>query len=168
MSEQLKNELAKDLGFYDTVQKEGWGGIRAKDAGNMVKRAIQLAEQAAAKQTAVQPQHAANVQTGGFAQPVQASPVRPSAYAPLTQPVQRAVTPSRPVIQAQPHAGQSYAAAADPAYRETAGFGQQTLRERAGRQPGPGRYDHAGAHGVQPASYMQQPQFARTTSEYQH
>jgi small acid-soluble spore protein F (minor alpha/beta-type SASP) len=49
MSEQLKNELAKDLGFYDTVQQEGWGGIRAKDAGNMVKRAIQLAEQAAAK-----------------------------------------------------------------------------------------------------------------------
>lgn len=45
MSEQFKYELAKDLGFYDTVQREGWGGIRAKDAGNMVKRAIQLAEQ---------------------------------------------------------------------------------------------------------------------------
>lgn len=45
MSEQFKNELARDLGFYDTVAKEGWGGIRAKDAGNMVKRAIQLAEQ---------------------------------------------------------------------------------------------------------------------------
>ena len=50
MSEQLKNELAKDLGIYDTVQREGWGGIKAKDAGNMVKRAIQMAEQAAAKQ----------------------------------------------------------------------------------------------------------------------
>ncbi|RRJ63046.1 small, acid-soluble spore protein, alpha/beta type [Paenibacillus oralis] len=50
MSEDLKVELAKDLGFYDTVKQEGWGGIRAKDAGNMVKRAIQLAEQAAAKQ----------------------------------------------------------------------------------------------------------------------
>lgn len=49
MSEELKNELAKDLGFYDTVQQEGWGGIRAKDAGNMVKRAIQLAEKAAAR-----------------------------------------------------------------------------------------------------------------------
>lgn len=44
MSEGLKEELAKDLGFYDVVQKEGWGGIRAKDAGNMVKRAIELAE----------------------------------------------------------------------------------------------------------------------------
>lgn len=45
MSEGLKEELAKELGFYDVVQKEGWGGIRAKDAGNMVKRAIELAEQ---------------------------------------------------------------------------------------------------------------------------
>ncbi|MBO9131295.1 small, acid-soluble spore protein, alpha/beta type [Bacillus sp. 165] len=45
MSEHFKEELAKELGFYDVVQKEGWGGIRAKDAGNMVKRAIQIAEQ---------------------------------------------------------------------------------------------------------------------------
>lgn len=50
MSENLKVELAKDLGFYDTVQQEGWGGIKAKDAGNMVKRAIEFAEKAAAKQ----------------------------------------------------------------------------------------------------------------------
>ncbi|MCP3742327.1 small, acid-soluble spore protein, alpha/beta type [Rossellomorea sp. BNER] len=45
MSDQFKEELAKDLGFYDVVQQEGWGGIRSRDAGNMVKRAIQLAEQ---------------------------------------------------------------------------------------------------------------------------
>ncbi|GAE31738.1 small, acid-soluble spore protein, alpha/beta type [Alkalihalobacillus hemicellulosilyticus] len=45
MSDQFKEELAKELGFYDTVQKEGWGGIRARDAGNMVKRAIEIAEQ---------------------------------------------------------------------------------------------------------------------------
>ncbi|CAG9623073.1 small, acid-soluble spore protein, alpha/beta type [Sutcliffiella rhizosphaerae] len=44
MSHQLKEELAKELGFYDVVQNEGWGGIKAKDAGNMVKRAIELAE----------------------------------------------------------------------------------------------------------------------------
>ncbi|WP_210367670.1 small, acid-soluble spore protein, alpha/beta type [Bacillus sp. REN3] len=44
MSDQLKVELAKELGFYDVVQNEGWGGIKAKDAGNMVKRAIELAE----------------------------------------------------------------------------------------------------------------------------
>ncbi|WP_223703301.1 small, acid-soluble spore protein, alpha/beta type [Sutcliffiella deserti] len=45
MSYQLKEELAKELGFYDVVQQEGWGAIRAKDAGNMVKKAIELAEQ---------------------------------------------------------------------------------------------------------------------------
>ncbi len=44
MSDQLKEEIAKELGFYDTVQKEGWGGIKARDAGNMVKRAIEMAE----------------------------------------------------------------------------------------------------------------------------
>ncbi|ALA40062.1 protein sspF [Paenibacillus peoriae] len=51
MSEELKYELAKDLGFYDTVKEEGWGGIKAKDAGNMVKRAIQLAELAASRKS---------------------------------------------------------------------------------------------------------------------
>lgn len=45
MSSQFKEELAKELGFYDVVQREGWGGIRAKDAGNMVKRAIELASE---------------------------------------------------------------------------------------------------------------------------
>ena len=44
MSDELKVELAKELGFYDVVQKEGWGGIKARDAGNMVKRAIEMAE----------------------------------------------------------------------------------------------------------------------------
>jgi len=45
MSDELKVEIAKELGFYDTVQEEGWGGIKARDAGNMVKRAIEMAEQ---------------------------------------------------------------------------------------------------------------------------
>jgi small acid-soluble spore protein F (minor alpha/beta-type SASP) len=45
MSEEMKVELAKELGFYDVVQREGWGGIRARDAGNMVKRAIEIAEE---------------------------------------------------------------------------------------------------------------------------
>jgi small acid-soluble spore protein F (minor alpha/beta-type SASP) len=45
MSDGFKEELAKELGFYDVVQKEGWGGIRARDAGNMVKRAIEMAQQ---------------------------------------------------------------------------------------------------------------------------
>lgn len=46
MSEELKVEIAKELGFYDTVQKEGWGGIKARDAGNMVRRAIEKANEA--------------------------------------------------------------------------------------------------------------------------
>lgn len=50
MSEQFKMELAKDLGFYDTVQQEGWGGIKSKDAGNMVKRAIEIAQQNISRQ----------------------------------------------------------------------------------------------------------------------
>jgi len=45
MSDQMKVELAKELGFYDVVQDEGWGGIKARDAGNMVKRAIEIAQQ---------------------------------------------------------------------------------------------------------------------------
>jgi small acid-soluble spore protein F (minor alpha/beta-type SASP) len=50
MSEPFKLELARELGFYDTVAKEGWGGIRARDAGNMVKHAIAIAEQALLQQ----------------------------------------------------------------------------------------------------------------------
>jgi small acid-soluble spore protein F (minor alpha/beta-type SASP) len=50
MSEAFKEELAKELGFYDTVQQEGWGGIRARDAGNMVKKAIEIAERGLANQ----------------------------------------------------------------------------------------------------------------------
>ncbi|MBP1970349.1 small acid-soluble spore protein F (minor alpha/beta-type SASP) [Virgibacillus natechei] len=45
MSDHMKEEIAKELGFYDTVQQEGWGGIKSRDAGNMVKRAIEMAEQ---------------------------------------------------------------------------------------------------------------------------
>ena len=45
MSESFKYELAKDLGFYDVVKREGWGGITTRDAGNMVKRAVQIAEE---------------------------------------------------------------------------------------------------------------------------
>lgn len=51
MSEELKNELAKELGFYDTVQRDGWGGITTRDAGNMVKRAIEIAEQTLVKES---------------------------------------------------------------------------------------------------------------------
>ncbi|APH06731.1 small, acid-soluble spore protein, alpha/beta type [Bacillus weihaiensis] len=51
MSENFKYELAKDLGFYETVKNEGWGAIKSRDAGNMVKRAIELAELQLSKNT---------------------------------------------------------------------------------------------------------------------
>ncbi|KZZ86519.1 MULTISPECIES: small, acid-soluble spore protein, alpha/beta type [Bacillaceae] len=51
MTESFKYELAKDLGFYDTVMKEGWGGIRSRDAGNMTKRAVELAQEHMASHT---------------------------------------------------------------------------------------------------------------------
>jgi small acid-soluble spore protein F (minor alpha/beta-type SASP) len=50
MSDAFKYELAKELGFYDTVKQEGWGSITTRDAGNMVKRAIEIAEQALSEQ----------------------------------------------------------------------------------------------------------------------
>jgi len=49
MSDQFKYELAKELGFYSTLQREGWGGITTRDAGNMVKRAIEIAEESLAQ-----------------------------------------------------------------------------------------------------------------------
>jgi len=44
MSDQLKYELAKELGVYDTVMREGWGSVTSRDCGNLVKLAIQRAE----------------------------------------------------------------------------------------------------------------------------
>ena len=50
MSSRLKEEIAKELGFYDVVEREGWGGIKSRDAGNMVKRAIEMAQEGLAQQ----------------------------------------------------------------------------------------------------------------------
>lgn len=44
MSEELKMELAKELGVYDIVQREGWGSVPSRDCGNLVTAAIRLAE----------------------------------------------------------------------------------------------------------------------------
>lgn len=44
-SEQLKEEIAKELGVYDVVEREGNGGMKARDAGNMVKRAVNMAKE---------------------------------------------------------------------------------------------------------------------------
>lgn len=44
MSDNLKEEIAKGLGVYDTVKTEGWGGVSAKNCGNIVAKAIEMAE----------------------------------------------------------------------------------------------------------------------------
>ena len=33
--EQLKVELAKELGLWETVKKEGWSGLSAEDSGRL-------------------------------------------------------------------------------------------------------------------------------------
>jgi small acid-soluble spore protein F (minor alpha/beta-type SASP) len=43
MSENLKQEIANELGVYDTVKNEGWGAVSSRDCGNMVKKAIEIA-----------------------------------------------------------------------------------------------------------------------------
>lgn len=43
MSEGLKQEIAKELGVYDTVRNNGWGDVSSKNCGNMVKKAIEIA-----------------------------------------------------------------------------------------------------------------------------
>ena len=44
MSEALKYEIAKELGVYDTVKSEGWGAVSSRDCGNIVTKAIEIAE----------------------------------------------------------------------------------------------------------------------------
>ncbi|HHU62799.1 MAG TPA: small, acid-soluble spore protein, alpha/beta type [Clostridiales bacterium] len=44
MSEQLKTELAKELGVYNIVSSQGWGEVSSRNCGNMVKKAIEMAE----------------------------------------------------------------------------------------------------------------------------
>lgn len=46
MSEVLKEEIAKELGVYDIVKESGWGAVSSRDCGNMVTRAIEIAEKA--------------------------------------------------------------------------------------------------------------------------
>lgn len=43
MSEHLKEEIAKELGVYNTVRNDGWGAVSSRNCGNMVKKAIEMA-----------------------------------------------------------------------------------------------------------------------------
>lgn len=44
MSDELKYELAKELGVYNTVMTEGWGSVSSRNCGNLVRLAIEKAE----------------------------------------------------------------------------------------------------------------------------
>ena len=44
MSDKLKEEIAKELGVYDEVKKEGgWSNVSSKTCGNIVTKAIEIA-----------------------------------------------------------------------------------------------------------------------------
>lgn len=44
MSENLKEEIAKELGVYEQVKRDGgWENVSSKDCGNIVTKAIEIA-----------------------------------------------------------------------------------------------------------------------------
>ena len=44
ISKNLKEEIAKELGVYEQVQKDGgWGNVPSKKCGNIVTKAIEIA-----------------------------------------------------------------------------------------------------------------------------
>ncbi|HBQ63859.1 MAG TPA: small, acid-soluble spore protein, alpha/beta type [Clostridiales bacterium] len=43
ITESLRTEIAKELGVYDQVAREGWGSVSSRDCGNIVKKAIEIA-----------------------------------------------------------------------------------------------------------------------------
>jgi len=45
MSEELKYEIAAELGILDKVMREGWGNVASRQCGNLVKKAIERANQ---------------------------------------------------------------------------------------------------------------------------
>jgi len=50
MSENLKEEIAKELGVYNQVKKDnGWGNVSSKVCGNIVTKAIEIANRQVSK-----------------------------------------------------------------------------------------------------------------------
>ena len=48
MSENLKEEIARELGVYDQVKNDGgWENVTSKTCGNMVTKAIEIANRSA-------------------------------------------------------------------------------------------------------------------------
>ena len=48
ISENLREEIAKELGVYDQVKKDGgsWENVSSKDCGNIASKAIEIANRA--------------------------------------------------------------------------------------------------------------------------
>jgi len=44
MSDKLKYEIARELGVDHIVSTQGWGAVSSRDCGNIVKKAIEIAE----------------------------------------------------------------------------------------------------------------------------
>ncbi len=44
MSDNLKYEIARELGVDGIVKSEGWGAVSSRDCGNIVRTAIEIAE----------------------------------------------------------------------------------------------------------------------------
>jgi len=50
ISENLREEIAKELGVYDQVKMDGgWGNVPSKTCGNIVTKAVEIANRAAEK-----------------------------------------------------------------------------------------------------------------------
>ena len=51
MSNNLKEEIAKELGVYDQVKKDGgsWENVSSKTCGNIVTKAIEIANRSVEK-----------------------------------------------------------------------------------------------------------------------
>ncbi len=135
MSESFKYELAKDLGFYDVVQREGWEGIRTKDAGNMVKRAIQIAEEHLAKQQMAQTPVSytqPGTQQGGYGQSHN----------------QGGYTPSPPMTNVT---SGSQAVSPSGAYNVNASFPYQNQPPAPGMNVVPASYEQTSQNGSRPS-----------------
>lgn len=50
ISENLREEIAKELGVYDQVKKDGgWENVSSRTCGNIVTKAIEIANRAVEK-----------------------------------------------------------------------------------------------------------------------
>lgn len=50
ISENLREEIARELGVYDQVKKDGgWRNVPSKTCGNIVTKAIEIANRTAEK-----------------------------------------------------------------------------------------------------------------------